>query len=151
MEQKFFLYARKSTDVEDKQVLSIEAQLTELRAFAKQEGLHIAEELIEKQSAKIPGRPIFNKMILRIEHGDANGILAWHRLARNSVDGGRIIYRQGISKTSVCVGWRRCRLLRQRLPPSFFARRTRVEPNTGQVKPQNVSDVPCWIAGIWRC
>ncbi len=94
MEQKFFLYARKSTDVEDKQVLSIEAQITELRAFAKQEGLHIAEELIEKQSAKIPGRPVFNKMISRIEHGDANGILAWHpdRLARNSVDGGRIIY-----------------------------------------------------------
>jgi len=80
MEQKFFLYARKSTDVEDKQVLSIEAQLTELRAFAKQEGLHIAEELIEKQSAKIPGRPVFNKMISRIEHGDANAILAWHPL-----------------------------------------------------------------------
>ena len=94
MEQKFFLYARKSTDVEDKQVLSIEAQITELRAYAKQEGLQIAEELIEKQSAKIPGRPVFNKMISRIEHGDANAILAWHpdRLARNSVDGGRIIY-----------------------------------------------------------
>ncbi len=94
MEQKFFLYARKSTDVEDKQVLSIDAQLTELRAYAKQEGLHIAEELIEKQSAKIPGRPVFNKMISRIENGDANAILAWHpdRLARNSVDGGRIIY-----------------------------------------------------------
>ena len=91
---KYFLYARKSTDVEDKQVLSIEAQITELRAFAKQEGLHIAEEFIEKQSAKIIGRPIFNKMILRIEHGDANGILAWHpdRLARNSVDGGQIVY-----------------------------------------------------------
>ncbi len=90
----FFLYARKSTDVEDKQVLSIEAQLTELREYAKQEGLHIAEELVEKQSAKIPGRPVFNTMIRRIESGDANGILAWHpdRLARNSVDGGRIIY-----------------------------------------------------------
>ena len=91
---KYFLYSRKSTDVEDKQVLSIEAQITELRAFAKQEGLHIAEELIEKRSAKVTGRPIFNKMIERIEHGDANGILAWHpdRLARNSVDGGKIIY-----------------------------------------------------------
>jgi len=91
---KYFLYARKSTDVEDKQVLSIEAQITELRAFAKQEGLHIAEEFIEKQSAKIIGRPIFNKMIERIENGDANAILAWHpdRLARNSVDGGKIIY-----------------------------------------------------------
>jgi DNA invertase Pin-like site-specific DNA recombinase len=56
--QKFFLYARKSTDVEDKQVRSIEDQITELRAFAKLEKLEIVEELIEKQSAKIPGRPI---------------------------------------------------------------------------------------------
>jgi DNA invertase Pin-like site-specific DNA recombinase len=52
---KFFLYTRKSTDVEDKQVLSIEAQITELRAFAKTEGLNVIEEFIEKQSAKIPG------------------------------------------------------------------------------------------------
>jgi site-specific DNA recombinase len=93
-EQKFFLYARKSTDVEDKQVRSIEDQITELRAFAKLESLEIVEELIEKQSAKIPGRPIFNAMIARIEQGEANGILSWNpdRLARNSVDGGKIIY-----------------------------------------------------------
>jgi len=92
--QKFFLYARKSTDVEDKQVRSIEDQIAELRAFAKLEGLEIIEELIEKQSAKIPGRPIFNAMIARIEQGEASGILSWNpdRLARNSVDGGKIIY-----------------------------------------------------------
>ncbi len=93
-QHKFFLYARKSTDVEDKQVLSIEAQITELRAFAKQNNLAIVQELTEKQSAKIPGRPIFGEMLKRIEHGEADGILAWHpdRLARNSVDGGQIIY-----------------------------------------------------------
>ena len=92
--QKFFLYARKSTDVEDKQVLSIEAQLTELRAFAKQNNLEIIREFVEKKSAKIPGRPIFNDMLARLEKGEAEGILAWHpdRLARNSVDGGKIIY-----------------------------------------------------------
>ena len=92
--QKFFLYARKSTDIEDKQVLSIEAQITELRAFGKQNNLDIVEEFIEKQSAKIPGRPIFGEMLKRIEKGEANGILTWHpdRLARNSVDGGKIIY-----------------------------------------------------------
>lgn len=73
---------------------SIEAQITELRAYAKTEGLNIIEELVEKQSAKIPGRPVFNKMLNRIERGEANGIVCWHpdRLARNSVDGGRIIY-----------------------------------------------------------
>ena len=92
--KKFFLYARKSTDVEDKQVLSIEAQLEELRAFARQENLTVVEELVEKQSAKIPGRPIFNDMMKKIEQGVAQGILAWHpdRLARNSVDGGAIVY-----------------------------------------------------------
>ena len=91
---KLFLYARKSTDVEDKQVLSIDAQINELREFAAREGLNIVAELIEKQSAKIPGRPIFNAMLERIEAGEADGILAWHadRLARNSVDGGKIIY-----------------------------------------------------------
>ncbi len=95
MEQhKFFLYARKSTDVEDKQVRSIEAQIAELRAFAKQNNLNVVETFIEKQSAKIPGRPIFGEMLKRIENGEADGILAWHpdRLARNSVDGGQIIY-----------------------------------------------------------
>ncbi len=94
MSQKFFLYARKSTDVEDKQVLSIEAQLMELRAFAREQSLEIVEELVEKQSAKIPGRPIFNSMMKKIEQGVAQGILAWHpdRLARNSVDGGQIVY-----------------------------------------------------------
>ena len=88
------MYCRKSTDVEDKQVLSIEAQITELREFAKRENLQIVEVFIEKQTAKVPGRPIFNEMLEKIEIGEANGILSWHpdRLARNSVDGGRIIY-----------------------------------------------------------
>ena len=91
--KKFFLYARKSTDVEDKQVLSIEAQLQELRDYAKRENIEISAEYIEKQSAKIPGRPIFNKMLDEIEKLGGN-ILAWHpdRLARNSIDGGKIIY-----------------------------------------------------------
>src|SRR3990167_1655875 len=91
---KYFLYVRKSTDVEDKQVLSIEAQITELRTFAKQNNLDVVEEFVEKQSAKIPGRTIFGNMLKRIEQGEADGILAWHpdRLARNSVDGVQIIY-----------------------------------------------------------
>ena len=91
---RYILYARKSTDVEDKQVLSIEAQLAELRKFAKDNQLTVIDTIIEKKSAKVPGRPKFAAMLERIQNGDANGILAWHpdRLARNSVDGGQIIY-----------------------------------------------------------
>jgi len=98
--QKFFLYARKSTDVEDKQILSIESQLIELREFAKRERINVVQEFVEKKSAKTPGRKVFNKMLGLIEEGGdsetnpVSGILAWHpdRLARNSVDGGKIIY-----------------------------------------------------------
>ncbi len=97
--QKYILYARKSTDVEDKQVLSIDAQLTELREYATQEGLEISAEFVEKQSAKVIGRPLFNKMMKEIETFGGS-ILAWNpdRLARNSVDGGKIIYLLDIGK-----------------------------------------------------
>jgi len=91
---KYFLYARKSTEDDDKQVMSIEAQLFELREFARKENLEILSEFQESKSAKTPGRPIFNEMMTRIEAGEVAGILAWHpdRLARNSIDGGRVIY-----------------------------------------------------------
>ncbi len=91
---KYFLYARKSTEDDDKQVMSIEAQLFELHEFARKENLEILSEFQESKSAKTPGRPIFNEMMTCIETGEASGILAWHpdRLARNSIDGGRVIY-----------------------------------------------------------
>jgi site-specific DNA recombinase len=98
-----FLYVRKSTDVEDKQVMSVERQLFELREFAAREEINIVSEIIEKQSAKVPGRPLFNDMMNRIEAGEAEGILAWHpdRLSRNGVDGGRITYALDLNKLSV--------------------------------------------------
>ncbi|KKR39121.1 MAG: Recombinase [Parcubacteria group bacterium GW2011_GWC2_40_31] len=51
-------------------------------------------EMRNSAAAEKPGRPIFAEMLKRIEAGEATGILAWHpdRLARNSVDGGKIIY-----------------------------------------------------------
>ena len=90
----YFLYVRKSTDVEDKQVLSIAAQIAELKELAARMGLYIVDVIIEKQTAKKPGRKKFNKMLERIEAGEANGILAWlpDRLSRNSIDSGKIIY-----------------------------------------------------------
>ena len=89
---KYFLYVRKSTDTEDRQVLSIEAQLVELRALAKKENLEIAVEFTESRTAKVPGRPIFNDMMNRIQRGEAQGIICWKldRLARNPVDDGLV-------------------------------------------------------------
>ncbi len=91
---KYFLYARKSTEDDDRQVMSIESQLFELREFARKENLEILQEFQESKSAKTPGRDIFGKMMEQVERMDGVGILAWHpdRLARNSMDGGKIIY-----------------------------------------------------------
>src|SRR3989339_615319 len=92
--KKFFIYTRKSTDDKYRQVRSISDQLAELKSLALKEQLEVIDVFVEKQTAKIPGRPVFNEMIERMEKGEASGILAWHpdRLARNSVDGGKIIY-----------------------------------------------------------
>ena len=91
---KFFIYIRKSTDESDKQVLSLEAQETELLEFAQKDRLEVAQTFRESQTAKEPGRPVFNRMLEQMKQGKAQGILAWHpdRLARNSVDGGKIIH-----------------------------------------------------------
>ena len=92
--ERYIIYVRKSTDVEDKQILSVEAQIVELKKYAQDNGLFIVDTVVEKQSAKKPGRKKFNNTMRRVEAGEANGILSWHpdRLARNSVDGGHIIY-----------------------------------------------------------
>ena len=100
---KVFLYARKSTDDEERQILSIDAQKNELREYAKKQGLVIVREFVESMTAKEPGRPIFNDMLLRVEKGEADALLAWHpdRLARNSVDGGKIIWLVDTGKITV--------------------------------------------------
>ncbi len=51
--KKFFLYARKSTDEPERQVLSIEAQLFELQEYAKKEGLNIVREFVESKCVKL--------------------------------------------------------------------------------------------------
>jgi len=89
----FLIYCRKSTEAEDRQVLSIESQTRELEQLARKLNLPI-EVLNESQSAKEPGRPVFNRMMQRLYRGEVAGIICWKldRLARNPVDGGSIIW-----------------------------------------------------------
>ena len=91
-ENKYFLYCRKSSEDEDRQILSIESQTTELKRLAERLNLGITEIFTESKSAKEPGRIIFNLMIKRIEKGEATGIIVWKldRLTRNPIDSGRI-------------------------------------------------------------
>jgi len=91
---RYIIYARKSTEDENHQILSIESQLAELREFAAKEKLEIVASFQEAKTAKEPGRTKFAEMLSIIEKSKADGILSWHpdRLARNAVDGGKIIH-----------------------------------------------------------
>lgn len=101
---KYFLYARKSSESEDRQVQSIDDQINRLKKIASDLNLDIKKTYTEAKSAKKPNnRPIFDEMMQRIENGDANGILCWqiNRLSRNPIDSGKIswLLQQGILKS----------------------------------------------------
>lgn len=89
----YVIYARKSTESADKQVLSIDSQVAELKKLAVHHGVTIAEVLTESHSAKAPGRPIFSALMERVQAGTIGGILTWKmdRLARNHYDTGLIL------------------------------------------------------------
>ncbi len=91
---RYILYARKSEENEDRQVLSIDSQVRELTDHARSAGLEIADVFCEAQSAKAPGRPVFAKILRGISKREVRGILCWKldRLARNPVDGGALIW-----------------------------------------------------------
>ena len=117
---KYIIYCRKSTDEKDKQVLSIDQQIAELKEFSSREHLEIIDFVIEAKTAKVPGREQFAILLRRIEKGEAQGIVSWHpdRLARNSGDGGKIIYLLDIGKLFDLKSRGMCLHLPVKLPKS---------------------------------
>lgn len=91
---KYCLYARKSSEAEEKQALSVDSQVKEMLTIAEREHLNIVDIYRESHSAKDCGqRPVYNKLLLDIREGKFDGILVWHpdRLARNAGDLGAVV------------------------------------------------------------
>ena len=91
---RYRLYARKSTDSEDRQVQSLGDQIDYMRDLANKEGLKIIGKPIrESISAKRPNiRPQFAALLEEIEDGKIDGIICWKvdRLSRNPTDSGHL-------------------------------------------------------------
>jgi site-specific DNA recombinase len=93
---KYCLYARKSTESEEKQILSIDSQIKEMTQIAEREKLNIVEIRKESHSAKESGqRPIFEEIVKDIDAGIFNAIITWapDRLSRNAGDLGKLVDR----------------------------------------------------------
>lgn len=101
---KYLIYARKSSESEDRQVQSIESQVNRLKRMASELHLDTKQIYTEAKSAKKPNnRPQFDEMMQRIESTEVDGILCWqiNRLSRNPVDSGKLqwLLQQGILKS----------------------------------------------------
>ncbi len=91
---KYCLYARKSTESDEKQALSIDSQVKEMLQIAERDGLEIIDIRRESHSAKDSGqRPVFKELLEDIRRGRYNGILTWapDRLSRNAGDLGSVV------------------------------------------------------------
>ncbi|TAL50377.1 recombinase family protein [Patescibacteria group bacterium] len=91
---KYCLYARKSSESAERQVLSIDSQTKEMLQIAERDGLNVVEIKRESHSAKATGeRPVFNELLKDVREGKFNGILTWapDRLSRNAGDLGAVV------------------------------------------------------------
>lgn len=91
---KYCLYARKSTESDERQALSIDSQVKEMLAIAEKEDLEVVDIRRESHSAKESGqRPVFKEILSDIRTGRYTGILTWapDRLSRNAGDLGSVV------------------------------------------------------------
>ena len=92
---RYMMYCRKSSESDERQIQSLPDQITNLTDLIHQRGVElIGEPLQEQRTAKVPGRPVFGRLVQMVEDGEINGIVLLNpsRLSRNTVDTGRIIY-----------------------------------------------------------
>lgn len=93
-------YTRKSSEEDNRQILSISAQIDEIRKQFPNARIEFIEE--SHSAAKGGTRPKFAKMLKDFRKGKYQGLIAWHpdRLARNIQDSAEIItlIKQGIIK-----------------------------------------------------
>lgn len=93
-ELKYCLYARKSSESDERQTMSIDSQIKEMLTLAEREGISIIETKRESHSAKASGaRPLFVEILKEIREGKYNAILTWapDRLSRNAGDLGSLV------------------------------------------------------------
>lgn len=91
---RYCLYARKSSESDERQAMSIDSQINEMRTLAERENLFIKEIRQESHSAKSSGlRPVFNQLLIDIRTGEFDAILTWapDRLSRNAGDLGTLV------------------------------------------------------------
>lgn len=91
---RYCLYARKSTESDEKQALSIDSQVKEMLQIADRENLNVVDIRRESHSAKDSGqRPVFKEILEDIRRGRYTGILTWapDRLSRNAGDLGSLV------------------------------------------------------------
>lgn len=100
----YFQYARKSSEEEGRQSLSIDGQLKDNLQVIKRNNLKVIETITDEASAAIPfNRTGYTEMIRRIKNGEASGIVVWHvdRLIRNPLEEGEFkwLLQTGIIKS----------------------------------------------------
>ncbi|MDD5041716.1 MAG: recombinase family protein [Candidatus Peribacteraceae bacterium] len=91
---RFCLYARKSSEDDERQAMSIDSQIKEMLAIAQRDSLDIAEVRQESHSAKqSSSRPVFNQLLTDVKTHLFTGILTWapDRLSRNAGDLGTLV------------------------------------------------------------
>jgi site-specific DNA recombinase len=91
---RYCLYARKSSEEDERQALSIDSQINEMMQLAQRDGLRVVDTRKESHSAKDSGqRPVFNELLKNVKTGKFNAILTWapDRVSRNAGDLGTVV------------------------------------------------------------